>query len=133
MNRVIHFEISARDLDKMQKFYQDIFGWDIKDYGPQMGNYRGIMTGSDTPGSDWKGIDGGMNPREGALPSAEQPINAFVCTIEVENIDETLKKIEQAGGMMATPKMEIPGVGWLAYRLDPEGNRFGVMQTFKKA
>ena len=30
---------------------------------------------------------------------------------------------------MAFPKMAIPGVGWLAYGKDTEGNIFGVMQT----
>jgi predicted enzyme related to lactoylglutathione lyase len=40
MNRIVHFEIHAKYLDKAQRFYQDVFGWDIKDMGPQMGNYR---------------------------------------------------------------------------------------------
>ncbi len=51
MNRVVHFEIHAKDFDKLQKFYQDIFGWDIQDMGPQMGNYRTVTTGKDAPGS----------------------------------------------------------------------------------
>jgi predicted enzyme related to lactoylglutathione lyase len=32
------------------------------------------------------------------------------------------------GGAVAVPKMAIPGVGWLAYCTDPEGNIFGLMQ-----
>jgi predicted enzyme related to lactoylglutathione lyase len=51
MNRVVHFEIHAKDFDKLQIFYQDIFGWDIHDMGPQMGNYRTVTTGKDAPGS----------------------------------------------------------------------------------
>jgi hypothetical protein len=29
----------------------------------------------------------------------------------------------------AVPKMPVPGVGWLAYAKDPDGNIFGMMQT----
>jgi predicted enzyme related to lactoylglutathione lyase len=128
MNRVVHFEIHGKDLDRMQTFYQDVFGWSVQDMGPAMGNYRVITTGEDAPGSNWKGINGGFTPRYGDAPAGGEPVNAFVCTIEVENIDETLAKIEKAGGTLATDKMDVPGVGILAYRKDPEGNIFGVLQ-----
>jgi predicted enzyme related to lactoylglutathione lyase len=133
MNRIIHFEIHAKDMDKLQKFYQDVFGWDFKDFGKEMGYFRGIMTGKDSPGSMWKGIDGGMTPRQGEmLPGEGDPINAFVCTIEVENIDDMMHRIQKAGGTEATAKMEVPGVGWLAYHKDLEGNIFGILQPMPK-
>ena len=132
MNRVVHFEIHAKDLDKAQKFYQEVFGWDIKDMGPQMGNYRLVSTGTDVPGSRYTGINGGITPRMGDAPVGGEPVNAFVCTIEVESIDEILVKIEKAGGTVAMHKMDVPGVGWLAYRKDPEGNIFGVLEPVKQ-
>jgi len=133
MNRVVHFEIHAKDPERTQKFYQEVFGWTITDMGPQMGNYRVVETGKDTAGSQWNGINGGITPRRGEGPKGGEPVNAYVCTIEVENIDETLDKIEKAGGTVALDKMEVPGVGLLAYRKDPEGNIFGVLQPFKKS
>jgi len=131
MNRVVHFEIHAKDMDRMQAFYQAVFGWNIQDLGPQMGNYRMIATGADEPGAAWPGINGGMNPRRGELPRPTDAVNAYVCTMEVADIDETLRKIESAGGTVATDKMPVPGVGILAYRKDPEGNIFGVLQPDK--
>lgn len=128
MNRVIHFEIHATQPDRLQEFYQSVFDWNIQDMGPAMGNFRVIVTGKDEPGSRWSGINGGLTPRHGDGPKGGEPVNAFVCTIEVSDIDETLKKIETAGGSIATDKMEVPGVGILAYRKDPEGNIFGVLQ-----
>ncbi|HEV3224782.1 MAG TPA: VOC family protein [Puia sp.] len=128
MNRVVHFEIHAINGDRMQAFYQSVFGWDIKDMGPAMGNYRIIDTGKDETGARWTGINGGLTPRHGDGPEGGEPVNAYVCTISVANIDDTLKKIEAAGGTVATDKMEVPGVGHLAYRKDPEGNIFGVLQ-----
>jgi predicted enzyme related to lactoylglutathione lyase len=128
MNRVVHFEIHAINGDRMQEFYQSVFGWVIKDLGPAMGNYRTIDTGKDETVTRWTGINGGLTPRRGDGPKGGEPVNAFVCTITVANIDDTLKKIENAGGSFATDKMEVPGVGTLAYRKDPEGNIFGVLQ-----
>ena len=37
------------------------------------------------------------------------------------NIDADVKKIEQAGGKIIQPKMEIPGVGWWALFQEPTG------------
>ena len=34
------------------------------------------------------------------------------------------------GGLLRrSPKMPVPGVGWLAYAQDPDGNTFGMMQA----
>jgi predicted enzyme related to lactoylglutathione lyase len=43
-------------------------------------------------------------------------------------VDETLETVEKNGGTIALPKMAIPGVGWLAYCKDTDGNMFGIMQ-----
>lgn len=129
MNRVIHFEIHAKDLDGMQKFYKDVFDWDIKDMGSQMGNYRMITTGIDTPDTKWPGINGGITPRGGDnLPVEGDAINAFVCTIDVNDIDLYLEKVGSAGGSISLNKMDVPGVGMLAYCKDIEGNVFGMLE-----
>ena len=128
MNRVVHFEIHAKDMNRIQQFYQEVFGWNITDLGPAMGNFRMVNTGEDSPGSQWKGINGGITPRHGDSPKGGEAVNSFVCTIQVDNIDETLEKIKKAGGTVATDKMDVPGVGILAYRKDPDGNIFGVIQ-----
>ena len=112
----------------MQKFYEDAFGWEIQNMGEQMGGYRLVNTGEDKPGEQWPGINGGITPRSGELPAALQPTNAFVCTISVEDIDSMLQKIKEAGGTVAMEKMDVSGVGLLAYCMDPEHNIFGVLQ-----
>ncbi len=131
MNRVVHFEIHAKDLDGMQKFYNEVFAWKITDMGEQMGNYRIIVTGEDTPGAKWPGINGGLTPRRGDLPTEGQPVNAFVCTISVEDVDAMVQKVKTAGGTIALEKMDVPGVGMLAYCKDIEGNIFGLLQPFE--
>ena len=128
MNRVVHFEIHAKDLDKMQQFYNDVFGWKITNLGPQMGNYRMVETGENEPGEKWPGINGGITPRMGEPAASGQAVNAYVCTISVDDLDVYIDKVKKAGGSMALDKMDVPGVGWLAYCKDIEENIFGMLQ-----
>jgi predicted enzyme related to lactoylglutathione lyase len=83
-----------------------------------------IMTGS----GEEPGIDGGLLPRSGPDPTEGQPVISYVCTIEVPALDSYMERAEQLGGSIAVPKAAIPGVGWLAYAKDPEGNLIGLMQ-----
>src|SRR5262245_29025913 len=122
MPRIVHFEIHAENPDRAIKFYTSVFGWEFKKWGEQ--EYWLIMTG----GKDKPGVDGGLLKRRGPAPTEGQPVNAFVCTAEVPNLDEYLKKATAAGGTIALPKMPIPTVGWLGYFKDTEGNIFGMMQ-----
>jgi predicted enzyme related to lactoylglutathione lyase len=48
-------------LDKMQQFYEDVFGWKITNLGLQMGNYRIVDTGEDAAGAKYTGINGGIH------------------------------------------------------------------------
>ena len=41
----------------------------------------------------------------------------------------TLSSVEQNGGTIAVPKMAVPGVGWLVYFKDTEGNIIGAMEN----
>ena len=52
--------------------------------------------------------------------------------IAVESVDEYSKKIEELGGRIVVPKMEVPGVGWWAMALDPDGNHFALMEEMEK-
>ncbi len=53
---------------------------------------------------------------------------ANVCTVGVDDLDASLEKAARHGGGVAVPRMPVPGVGWLAYCKDTEGNVFGMMQ-----
>jgi predicted enzyme related to lactoylglutathione lyase len=123
MNRVVHFEIYAAAPARAAEFYKQVFGWKIEPWGPLEAEYWHISTGEEAPG-----IDGGLWRRRGPAPVDGVGVNAYTCTIDVDNIDHTLEKIKGAGGSIAIEKNHIPGVGWLAYGKDTEGNMFGVIQ-----
>jgi predicted enzyme related to lactoylglutathione lyase len=122
--RVIHFEIHAEDPRRAVKFYETVFGWTFHRW-PGAWEYWLVTTGA----KDQPGIDGGLILRRGAAPAEGQPINAFVCTLDVAEVDPVVESVVSAGGAVAVPKMAVPGVGWLAYVKDTEGNILGVMQT----
>jgi hypothetical protein len=124
MPRVVHFEIHAENPERARKFYGDLFGWEFAQFGGPM-DYWIIRTGSEGQ----PGIDGGLVRRVGAPPVDGQPVNAYVCTVDVDQLDEAVEKALAIGAALAVPKMPIPGIGWLAYAKDPEGNIFGMMQA----
>lgn len=122
MSRVVHFEIQGSDPEALAAFYRELFGWSITRWGDQP--YWLIETGP----KDQPGINGGLLPRNGPPPQEGQSVNAFVCTVEVASLDEHFARALSLGGVAAVPKMPIPGVGWLAYVKDPNGNILGLMQ-----
>lgn len=124
MSRVIHFEIHADNPERAIKFYTEMFAWQIQKWeGPMP--YWLVTTGP----SDQPGINGGLMKRMGPPPGEGQAVNAYVCTVNVANLDAALAKLAKAGGTIALPKMPVPGIGWLAYGKDTEGNIFGMMQN----
>jgi predicted enzyme related to lactoylglutathione lyase len=55
--------------------------------------------------------------------------NAFVCSFEVKDFDETASLIEKLGGQIALPKFAVPGKCWQGYFIDLEGNTFGIFEV----
>jgi predicted enzyme related to lactoylglutathione lyase len=116
MLRIVHFEINAADPERAVKFYQKVFGWKIKKWEGPM-DYWLVATGPD----DQPGINGGIMKRE-------DPQATTYNTVDVPSVDEFTKKIKENGGKVMVPKMAVPGVGYMAYCADTEGNVFGIMQ-----
>jgi predicted enzyme related to lactoylglutathione lyase len=121
MNRVIHFEIQADDIERAKAFYEKTLGWKItqlmkKEEGGM--NYWGIETG------EGPGINGGMYER----PKDEDKFYLYDCTITVSDIDKAIEDVKANGGTITKEKGELPHVGFFAAAKDTEGNRFGLMQ-----
>jgi len=121
MSRVIHFELGANDPEKLSRFYEEVFGWEVRRWeGPQA--YWLITTGA----SEEEGINGGIMSHRDCLPRT-------VNTIKVDSVDDFMKKVKAAGGEVVVPKMAIPGIGYQAYCKDPEGILFGIHQRDSSA
>lgn len=123
MSRVVHFEIHADDPERASAFYTALLGWEFTNWGGGQWEYWVIKTGDPAD----RGIDGGMIRRRGTNDGTA--VIAYVCTVEVGNVDNTVGKALTLGGSIALPKQAVPGVGWLAYLKDTESNIFGVLQN----
>lgn len=116
-NRPIHFELGVIDPERACRFYETVFGWKASKWeGPMP--YWLVTTGDKSE----PGIDGAILIHQDKQPRT-------VNTIGVESVDAHAAKVTEAGGQVVVPKMPVPGVGWLAYCLDPEGNLFGIYQN----
>jgi len=120
MPRVVHFEIYADNPSRAAKFYSNVFGWKINKWEGPM-EYWIVDTGTSNPG-----INGGVTNRK-------SPNQTTINTVDVEDLDAYIKKVQSAGGKIVVAKGAVPGVGWLAYAGDSEGNTFGMMQADDKA
>lgn len=125
MDRVVHFEIPAEDVARAKGFYGSVFGWKMQDHEMGGGTYTFVQT---VPVDDRQvptepgAINGGLMRRS---PETPHP----VITIQVDAIDDALRKVQASGGTVVTPRTEVPGMGWFAYFKDPEGNTMGLWET----
>ena len=123
MPRPVHVEIHAEQPTRAIAFYEALFGWTFTSWGGGGMQYWLVTTGPDGE----PGINGGLIQRQGTVDGTA--VIAYVCTIGVTNVDDTLARGLKLGGTVALPKMPIPGVGWLAYLKDTEGNIFGITHS----
>lgn len=129
MDKVVHFELPADNIDRAKKFYKETFGWQMQDM-PEM-NYITIKT---------REVDEKMMPKEiGAINGGmfkrgdmDNMINGATFSINVEDIDTAVKKIKNAGGLILKEKMPVSDMGFVAYFKDTEGNILSVWQTAKE-
>ena len=114
-NPVVHFEIAGPDGPALQQYYRDLFGWDVQEQGPEMGNYGVVM---------W--MEGGIGG--GIMETVEDmPTNYVTFYIQVEDLQAALDKLSGLGGATTMPPMEIaPEVGSVAMFTDPAHNFIGL-------
>lgn len=119
MNKLTHFAVYTDDIDRAAAFYNTVFNWQTN--GLRQAGFLQIKHKDDPQ----KPI-GALQDRMYS-PLAER-INGFECSIEVADIYQTAKTVEQAGGTIVMPVTEIPYVGKLIKFTDTEGNLLCAVQ-----
>lgn len=121
MPTIVHFDVPAEDIERGKKFYSALLGWKF-DSVPAM-EYNLIST----TGLDGKpGVGGGMGKR--MLPE-QRMMNYF----GVASVDAAMKQVTALGGKLISPKMAVPGTGYLVNCMDTEGNAFGLFEENSQA
>ena len=110
-----------RTPERAARFYTEVFGWEIEMWdGPV--EYWLVTTGEE-----------GQPGINGAIMRAQQPEQTTTNTVDVEDLDATVARATAAGATVVVPRMPIPGMGFLAYLTDTEGNTFGMMEVDSNA
>ena len=123
---VVHFEIPADQPERAAEFYRELFGWEINYLGAAGGggiDYWLVKTvPTDAEGQPTRpGVNGGLMRR---MMPGQVPVNY----INVENVDEFVRKAERLGAKVVMPRMPVPGMGWFSQLTDTEGNMFALWQ-----
>ncbi len=119
-NHVSHFDIHADDLARARRFYERVFGWAFRAWGPP--DFFLIQTG---PVSD-PGIHGALSRRHDPVTGCG--MIGFVCTISVDDVDAISEAVVANGGEITQPRTVIATVGTLIQFHDTEGNVVCAMQ-----
>jgi predicted enzyme related to lactoylglutathione lyase len=129
MNSVVHFEMPYNSSDRVAKFYESAFGWQMQKMGAEMGNYLlAITTESGSTGPKNPGaINGGFFEKK-----PDWPMQYPSVVIAVDDIKRAMKKVGSAGGTVLGEPMAIPGVGQYVSFTDTEGNRVGMLQPIPR-
>ena len=127
-NPVVHFEMPAKDKNRVKKFYEDVFGWQMVLTGEEFGGYLLANTTEvdektqrpKEPGA----INGGFFDYDEKTPGRTIPS----VVISVDNIEESMKMVQEAGGTVEGKPQDIPGIGMWVVFIDCEGNRVSMLQ-----
>lgn len=128
-NAVAHFEIYADDPDTLAKFYTNLFDWKIEPV-PGM-DYRMVHT-TDTDAQGHPTSAGGINGGIAKRPAGYE-MNGAANYVTVESIEATVDKAKKLGARVTREKMAVPGMGWFAMFMDPQGNHFAIWKADRNA
>lgn len=119
----IWIDLSTHDIDAAVAFYQQMFGWEIVDSGPEFGGYRMISAGG-------KSIGGMMSSLMGPDGPADEPQgpSAWTVYLHTNDIASVTDRTSKAGGAVVVPPMDVGPLGKMACVTDPAGAFVGFWQ-----
>jgi uncharacterized protein len=117
--QVVHFEVIGQDGEKLQRYYADLFGWEIKADNEM--NY-GIVDREGNLSPEGIGIGGGIG---GGPPGYAGHVTFYV---GVPDVEAALAKAESLGGTRIMGPETIMDRIELGHFADPEGHVIGVVK-----
>ena len=108
---VIHVEVTGNDAPALQRFYAEVFGWDIDTNNP--GGY-GMHRGGN-------GVTSGIGAAGNGQPAG------VTFYVDADDAEATLRRVEAAGGKILMPLTEVAPETTIALFADPEGHVVGLM------
>ena len=112
---VRHFAIQADNVSRARRFYEAVFGWRFEPWGPP--NFYRILGA---------GIAGALEERHEKLSGTGT--RGYHVTVGVDDLRETIRRLEANGAHIVVPPFRIDGVGELVVFEDSEGNQATAMR-----
>ena len=109
-------ELLTSDPDAAKTFYHGVFGWTLKD--GEVGNTP--YTVIEVDGHEI----GGIAPLP---PNAPDMPPSWGTYVTVEDVDQTIQKVQELGGKVLMPPLEVPTVGRFALIQDPQGAMLAII------
>jgi predicted enzyme related to lactoylglutathione lyase len=112
---VAFFEVISPDQERAQKFYAEMFGWQVN-ADPAMGGYALVDTGA------------GEGAIGGGIGTSDDPADSGVkIYMRVDDLEGYLDRAERLGGRRLGEPIDLPGdFGRIAIFTDPDGNKVGL-------
>ena len=117
---VVHFEVIGKDAEALQRYYAQLFGWEINADNPM--NY-GIVAREGNVNAEGVGIGGGV----GSGPEGYEGHVTFY--VEVPDVEGALAKAEELGGTRVMGPETMMDQIELGLFTDPEGHVIGVVKS----
>jgi hypothetical protein len=114
---VVHFEVIGRDGAKLQRYYSELFGWEIDANNPMA---YGIVPREGNTDANGVGIGGGV----GAGPEGYGGHVTFY--VQVPDVEAALANAERLGGKRLMGPERITPDTVVGQFSDPEGHLVGV-------
>ena len=130
MNPVVHFELPYENADRAAAFYRAAFGWQSQQLDAAMGNYVVVTTATADAKADAPrgAINGGLYQKKADFPAQYPSV-----VIGVEDLEQSMRAVRDAGGKVLGEPMDIPGIGRYVSFLDTENNRNSMLQPNRAA
>jgi uncharacterized protein len=107
VGKFVWHENYSGDPDSTREFYKQLLGWETEVWKPGEADYAMIKVGEQAHGGIVKAPEGGSP--------------GWLGSVLVEDVDETARKAEAAGGGIVAAPMDMPEVGRFAVISDPQG------------
>jgi hypothetical protein len=117
---VVHFEVVGKDGEKLQRYYAELFGWNVNADNPMQ--YGMVDAKDNTSMTGGNGIGGGI----GQGPDGYEGHVTFY--VAVPDVEQALQKAESLGGTRVMGPEKIMDMVELGQFKDPEGNVIGLVK-----
>jgi predicted enzyme related to lactoylglutathione lyase len=112
-------DCASTDPEAAAEFYGRLFGWEIVDMGEESGHYRMCRVRGQEVAAIYALSE---EQRAGGVPPN------WTTYISTDDVDGIAKRIDQAGGALLMPPMDVMTAGRVAIARDPGGAVFGLWQ-----